>query len=69
MSAELKIDKNNSIKVILNPRKENGDIGDLECHYCQKKTSAYIHSPFYERICKGCLLKMVKMIDDSILTF
>ena len=58
-----------NIKIILNPRKENGELGDMNCTECGCKSSAYYYSPFYQRICKGCVLKIVKEIDKAILTF
>lgn len=57
------------IKIIANPRKENGDLGDMTCTECGCKSSVYYYSPFYQRICKGCILEIVKKIDESILTF
>ena len=51
---------------ISNPRKSNGDLGDLECDICECQTGAYIFFDGYH-ICKGCLLKGVKAIDDTIL--
>lgn len=62
---------------INNPRKPNGDFGDVSCDVCGCYTSAYvdlrtsiphrlyeIHSTV---VCKGCLLEWIALIDHTIL--
>jgi hypothetical protein len=56
-------------KAIRNPRKENGDLGDLECSLCECQTGAYVELDDELYICKGCLLDAVAEIDKAILTF
>jgi len=66
---EAKFIENNDIKILLNPRKENGDLGDFNCHKCGKTSGAYFYSEFYQRICRGCLEDIIKEINKAILTF
>jgi len=51
---------------IVNPRKENNDLGDLKCSFCGCQTSAYIALD-KNQICKGCLFKLIDKIDKTIL--
>lgn len=57
---------------IKNPRKENGDLGDVKCDYCGKQSGAYALMECFDSspiICKGCLLDAVKEIDKTILSY
>jgi len=51
---------------IKNPRKKNGDMGDLECNCCGCHTGTYV-TIGHVRICKGCLDDGVKSINKVIL--
>lgn len=58
------------IKPVKNPRKENGDLGDIGCDVCGAHTGAYvklIHLNNFVTVCKGCLLDWVAVIDKTIL--
>ena len=49
-----------------NHRKENGDLGDLECSICSCKTGAYLI--FFGRyICKGCLVESIEKLNKVII--
>lgn len=55
--------------VIKNPRKPNGDLGDVICDFCEVSTGAYLVLPNYGGlICKSCLLKGIDFINKIILT-
>lgn len=56
-----------NIVSIKNPRKPNGDLGDLRCSWCGCQTGAYIAMDINNRICKECLEDMVKEINKTIL--
>lgn len=56
---------------IKNPRKKNGDLGDLKCDYCGCQTGAYLLMDCFNQspmICKGCLLDGVDEINKTILS-
>lgn len=53
---------------IKNPRKENGDLGDLHCTLCKANSGAYIVLDLDMFICKGCLDDAIKAIDKEILS-
>ncbi len=57
-----------------NPRKPDGDLGDLQCAFCKSKSGAYAIIKYENMdlkasryICKGCLSKMINLIDEGIL--
>ncbi|GAG86745.1 unnamed protein product [marine sediment metagenome] len=56
---------------VKNPRKENGDLGDIKCDFCSCQSGAYAlidcinHSPM---ICKGCLEDGIGEINKTILS-
>jgi hypothetical protein len=59
---------------VLNPRKSNGGLGDLQCAFCKGNSSAYAVIKYENMdlkasryICKSCLLKMVNLINEGIL--
>ena len=57
---------------INNPRKEDGDFGDHSCNKCNGKSPAYLKIDFNYvnlsiKLCKGCLLEGVDIIDETIL--
>lgn len=54
------------IELINNPRKENGDFGDLCCGICGKYSGAYIKLSRYI-ICGGCLDLWKNLINKTIL--
>jgi hypothetical protein len=59
-----------SIQATLNPRKSNGDLGDLECDICKEKSGVYItlmFSTFPTRICGHCLQSWIDKINEKIL--
>lgn len=55
-------------KTVKNPRKENGDLGDLECSFCKCQTGGYVVMGALIRICKGCLYDGINSIDKTILS-
>lgn len=65
------------IESINNPRKDNGDFGDVSCDNCGSYSSAYVslstampHRTYEIHrtvVCKGCLLRWVAQIDKTIL--
>ena len=65
------------IKAINNPRKPDGNFGDVCCDVCRNYSSAYVelNTSVYHRayethrtvLCKGCLLDWVGLIDKTIL--
>lgn len=54
--------------IVKNPRKENGDLGELKCDYCGKHTGAYVILGVYLKICKGCLEDGIDKINEAILS-
>jgi len=57
----------NIFEIIENPRKPNGDIGDLKCDFCECQTSAYVKLTTGSKICKGCLYDTINEINKVIL--
>jgi hypothetical protein len=55
-------------KTVKNPRKPNGDLGDLKCDFCGCQSGAYLLIYAINRICKGCLLDGEKAINKAILS-
>lgn len=57
------------VTVVNNPRKENGDFGDVCCDMCGSYTGAYVRllSVTIRTICKGCLIKWISLIDNCVL--
>lgn len=60
-------------ELLNNPRGENGEMGPLKCDVCSKKSTYYLdiidELSFEESIlwiCKSCLTKGIKFIDESI---
>ena len=54
------------IQAINNPRKENGDFGDISCDICKNYSSAYISLDGLV-ICGGCLDRWIDLINKTIL--
>lgn len=54
------------IKAVNNPRRENGDFGDINCDICKAYSSAYI-SLNGLIICGGCLTSWLDLIHKTIL--
>lgn len=62
---------------INNPRKSNGDLGDIVCGLCYNSSSALLalettvfhrpHEVHKTIICKGCLLDWVELINKTML--
>lgn len=60
-----------------NPRKNNGDLGNISCDKCGCSSGAYIelmtsvyHRPYEAHktvVCKGCLLDWADLINKTIL--
>lgn len=65
------------VEAINNPRKPNGDFGDVSCDVCGIYSSAYValstsvvHRAYEVHktvVCKGCLLDWVDLINKTIL--
>jgi len=65
------------VKAINNPRKKNGDFGDVSCDVCGTFSGALValstvmlHRPYEMHrtvVCKGCLLKWVTLINKTML--
>lgn len=65
------------IETIKNPRKVNGDFGDVSCDVCGCYSGAYValQTSVYHRpheahrtvVCKGCLLDWTGLINKTIL--
>lgn len=55
-------------KTVKNPRKPNGDLGDLKCDFCGCQSGAYVMVHVFTRVCKGCLLDGEKAINETILS-
>ncbi len=56
------------MKTVKNPRKENGDLGDLKCDWCGCQTGAYVLIHVFTRVCKGCLIDGIDEINKTILS-
>jgi len=66
-----------NVETVNNPRKKNGDFGDIYCDVCGNNSSAYIklstsmpHRPYEAHVtivCKGCLFKWDRLINKTIL--
>ncbi len=66
-----------NVETINNPRKSNGDFGDVSCDVCGNFSSAYValstavfHRPYEIHktvVCKGCLYKWDSLINKTIL--
>ena len=64
-------------RTINNPRKPNGDFGDIKCGYCDSYVSAYIELISFNSnkmqdssliiLCKSCLLDWVDQINETTL--
>lgn len=55
-------------QTVKNPRKENGDLGDIKCDLCHCKSGAYILISGISRICMGCLEDGIEDIKNTILS-
>ena len=53
---------------VKNPRKENGDLGDLKCSLCKCISGGYVVMGGVIRICKGCLQNGIDEINKTILS-
>lgn len=53
---------------IKNPRKENGDLGDLHCTLCKKVSGAYIVLDIDMFVGRCCLEKAIEAINKEILS-
>ena len=67
-----------NVKTISNPKTENGEDGWRACDVCKKKREAYLGveyavplnpgtPPIEIIICKSCLSKGIKLVDEAIL--
>jgi hypothetical protein len=54
-------------EIIKNPRKENGDLGDIQCSFCGCHTSVYLFINHGQTICIGCLDGHIDQMKKSIL--
>jgi len=63
--------------IVQNPRKENGDLGDLKCDWCGKTSGVYAKIRLQHNepdrkivigsvVCKGCLFKCIDDINEGI---
>lgn len=55
-------------EIIKNPRKENGDLGDIQCSFCKCHTSVYMFINNGQTICIGCLGSHVDRMKAVILS-
>jgi ribosomal protein S14 len=54
-------------KVVKNPRKRNGDLGDKKCSFCGSVTGAYVINSSFYLLCRKCLEDGIEAINKAIL--